>query len=115
MNKTEEAVKQSLESNGWRVYKSGFPDFMAFKEGRVRFVEVKALGDTVRPEQSAVVEELKKCKLLCDIVYPQVMAEKIWIKNGQKQRTSALRTQRYRERKKKELEELKHKVEALWG
>lgn len=38
---TERAFAQKMESEGWEVYRNGFPDFLCVKDGKVIFVEVK--------------------------------------------------------------------------
>lgn len=40
-NDAEVAVVSDLETNGWTVYKSGWPDLLAVKDGIVRLIEVK--------------------------------------------------------------------------
>lgn len=40
-NPAEISVCETLEHQGWRVMKSGWPDFLAVKDGKVRFIEVK--------------------------------------------------------------------------
>ncbi len=44
MHKSEQEVKEQLEQEGWTVYRNGWPDFAAIKNGMLRFVEVKATG-----------------------------------------------------------------------
>ena len=41
LNPVEIEVVQSLEAAGWTVVKRGWPDMLAWRDGRVRFIEVK--------------------------------------------------------------------------
>jgi len=41
LNPSEIRVAQYLESNGYTVVKRGWPDFLAWKNGTIRFIEVK--------------------------------------------------------------------------
>lgn len=40
-NDAEVVVVSSLEGDGWTVFKSGWPDLLAVKDGAVRLIEVK--------------------------------------------------------------------------
>lgn len=40
-NAAEIRVAQDLEADGWKIYKRGWPDFLAVRGDEVRFVEVK--------------------------------------------------------------------------
>ena len=42
-----------------RLNKSGFPDIMALKEGKVLFIEVKEENDTLKPLQKKRIDELR--------------------------------------------------------
>lgn len=43
-----------------RLNKSGFPDIMALKEGKVLFIEVKEEHDTLKPLQKKRIDELRE-------------------------------------------------------
>lgn len=44
-NHAEIRVAQDLEADGWRLIKRGWPDFLAVKGDKIRFIEVKP-GDS---------------------------------------------------------------------
>lgn len=50
MHKSEKEVQDKLEQEGWTVYRNGWPDFLAEKDGAFRLLEVKATGN-LSPEQ----------------------------------------------------------------
>lgn len=41
-NRAELKVLHHLQAQGWDVIKNGWPDFLAYKAGMIRFIEVKA-------------------------------------------------------------------------
>lgn len=41
MNNREVQVFNKYSKEGWEIYHRGFPDFIMFKDGMVKFVEVK--------------------------------------------------------------------------
>lgn len=47
----ERYVYGQLLRNGYQIYRGGWPDFMVVKEGKVRFIEVKATHDSVSKAQ----------------------------------------------------------------
>jgi len=56
------------------VLKRGWPDFIAFNETSVRFIEVKKhKGDQLRPHQKRVASILKKFfGIEVEVIYPKV-------------------------------------------
>lgn len=64
---SELEVKRKLESEGWDVYHSGFPDFLCFKDRKVKFVEVKATG-RLTMEQYNVLTALEAAGMETEIV-----------------------------------------------
>lgn len=59
-NKHEAIVAEALESDGWEVYRNGWPDFLAVKDGQVRFVEVKpSLISRLSQRQAKVAKHLR--------------------------------------------------------
>ena len=40
-NRAELTIYRQLQSEGWEVVKRGWPDFLAHKDGQLRFIEVK--------------------------------------------------------------------------
>lgn len=62
----QQEIIKSYEKDGYlvlktiRLNKSGFPDIMALKEGRVLFIEVKEEKDTLEPLQKKRIDELKE-------------------------------------------------------
>lgn len=74
MNPFEEQVKDKYETEGWTVLRSGWPDFLLFKElpdgtTEVKAVEAKSEFDVLRPNQ---VEMLK---ILSRIMNVRIAAE----------------------------------------
>lgn len=59
MHKSEQEVKDKLEQEGWTVYRNGWPDFAALKNGVLRLIEVKATGE-LSEEQIQMFALLKK-------------------------------------------------------
>ena len=56
----EPVVQSELERRGWTVFHRGFPDFICFKDGAIKFVEVKRGRDKLKPTQRKVIEGLKR-------------------------------------------------------
>jgi len=48
-----------LEAEGYEVLDKGWPDFLAYKDGKIRLVEVKQNTDQIRPEQRRMAEILE--------------------------------------------------------
>jgi len=58
---SEVKIKKQLESQGYNVFKAGFPDFIVqHNNGNIAFVEVKTGFDVVRPNQKEVHSVLRK-------------------------------------------------------
>jgi len=66
LNPTEIRVCRELEADGWVVVKRGWPDFLAYRNGRVRFIEVKPISRRtkqpkhLKPSQAMVARWLKE-------------------------------------------------------
>jgi len=41
MQRSERLEYRRLITDGWKVYRNGWPDFLAEKDGKFRFIEVK--------------------------------------------------------------------------
>jgi DNA polymerase-3 subunit epsilon len=54
-------------SRDYRNAASGYPDIMALKKGALRFEEVKAPGDSLRPNQLLSIERLRQAGFTVDI------------------------------------------------
>ena len=54
----ESKVKNLLENDGWVVLRNGYPDFLAIRNDKIRFVEVKTGYLTLTREQKAMVDIL---------------------------------------------------------
>lgn len=56
---TEVYVRNRLESEGWTVYRGGWPDFLCCKringKWHYKAVEVKSSGDDLRPNQQDIL------------------------------------------------------------
>lgn len=65
-SKVQSRVIGILKEDGWLVVKiglcsiPGFPDLMALKSGRVKFVEVKRTGEKPRPLQEYRHKQLRE-------------------------------------------------------
>ena len=61
LNPVEIEVVQALEAAGWTVVKRGWPDLLAWKAGKLRFIEVKrAHGHKLKASQAMVAEALRR-------------------------------------------------------
>lgn len=60
MKKSENIVRRELEADGWTVLRNGWPDFLAIKGARAKFVEVKTNSTPFSPEQKAMFRALWK-------------------------------------------------------
>lgn len=61
-NKSEIRVANELMAMGYEVVKNGWPDFVAIKEGEVRFIEVKPDGHKagLKPRQQKMARILRR-------------------------------------------------------
>ncbi len=57
-NRHEELAIQTLLDDDWEVLKRGWPDILAIKDGKVRFIEVKDGNTKLKPHQKRVSEIL---------------------------------------------------------
>jgi len=64
-------LKNSLEKDGYKVFKNGWPDFLTVKDGKLRFIEVKERWDVLSKEQIAMMQILSDNGLPCFIWSPQ--------------------------------------------
>lgn len=61
LNAVEIEVVQVLEAAGWTVVKRGWPDMLAWRDGKVRFIEVKrAPGHGLKKSQAMVAGALQR-------------------------------------------------------
>lgn len=64
-SKIEKACNEIAKANGWACYKfnsvqsNGVPDRLYIRDGKVLFVEYKKTGQTVRPLQHYVQEQMR--------------------------------------------------------
>ncbi len=71
MNESETLIKEKYEKQGYKWLKSGFPDFIFFREDHnkkaipesVLFCEVKGLNDTIKLNQYKCLELLRSLGL----------------------------------------------------
>lgn len=49
-NPSEQAVGLAFERDGWKVYRSGWPDFLMERDGAIRAVEVKRFRTFTLPD-----------------------------------------------------------------
>ena len=73
MNPTEGELRALLEANGYKVLRSGWPDFLAIPPdgGQSIAVEVKSGSDTVRKHQQAMHEALEAAGIPVLTVRPE--------------------------------------------
>lgn len=59
MNRSERLEYRRLITDGWKVYRNGWPDFLAEKDGKFRFIEVKtARSPHLSPGQKRMIHAL---------------------------------------------------------
>jgi len=65
-NASERAFVEQAIMQGWKVTKRGWPDFICFRDGQVRVVEVKSrAGRVINRKQSAIIDTLKSFGMPC--------------------------------------------------
>jgi len=60
LNIAEKAEYDKLCAEGWTVYRNGWPDFLAYKDGKFRFIEVKRWPDRLSNNQKIMCGALFK-------------------------------------------------------
>ena len=72
LNETEIEVCMYLESLGYKVIKRGWPDFLAFKDDDIRFIEVKKSPKTkgLKSSQKRVAEVLERLGIKVELLHP---------------------------------------------
>ncbi len=55
-------------AKSYTQYSSGFPDLIAFKDDRVKFIEVKATGDSLKQSQMKMMNLLRSAGIVVDIL-----------------------------------------------
>ena len=63
-NPVERQVADQLIADGWEVMKRGWPDFLAYKDGKVRFVEVKPARSGKRAWTDLRTTQLRMAEIL---------------------------------------------------
>lgn len=60
-----EGLKHQLLAicSNWQVYHDGYPDIMVLENGKLRFEEIKAPGDSLRRNQLLQIQSLKKANI----------------------------------------------------
>jgi hypothetical protein len=56
---SEQIVFDELRAEGWRVYRNGWPDFLAERDGQLRFIEVKLKGEKLSAVQKRIHRALR--------------------------------------------------------
>ena len=65
-NIAEQSFEDEMRANGWETTKRGWPDFLAFKDNRVIFVEVKpTASQPLKPSQFKVFQLLAGAGFEC--------------------------------------------------
>jgi len=82
MVKIEKDIKKGLEERGYKVLKNGWPDFLIQDpSGQAFFIEAKADGDTLKPNQAEMLQALASLKLNVLIVSEKRPYKKINLYN----------------------------------
>mgnify|MGYP003394166804 CR=1 FL=1 len=72
-NHAEREVRAQLEAEGWSVYSKGWPDYLAVKDGTVRFIEVKPSGGSgLSSAQQVVFDVLHSLGLQVEVIRASV-------------------------------------------
>lgn len=76
-NPVEREVADKLIADGWEVMKRGWPDFLAYKDGKVRFVEVKPARQGKRIWTDLASTQFRMAEILLEVfgVEVEVMTE----------------------------------------
>lgn len=70
-NDAEREVCMALEKDGWEVIKRGWPDFLAVRDGEIRFIEVKPDSRRkMKPQQKRVAKILARLGIEVEILTP---------------------------------------------
>lgn len=48
---SERLIKRKYEGEGWQMFKIAWPDFIAYKGGKIKMIEAKCLGDRLSKQQ----------------------------------------------------------------
>ena len=68
-NHAEREVRAQLEEDGWTVYSKGWPDYLAVKDGKARFIEVKPAGGAqLSSAQQVVFDVLSSLGLQVEVI-----------------------------------------------
>lgn len=80
MTPAEQYIADLLERNGFDYVHSGWPDFIAVKDGKVQVIEVKTGQDEVRPNQAKCHAMLEQAGLLVNVLHisDETLAEYKW-------------------------------------
>jgi len=74
-NKRERKIYEDLIYDGWKVFHKGFPDFLCFKDGKVKFIEVKKMSykfswkKGLSKHQREVIGLLRKYGFDVEVIY----------------------------------------------
>jgi hypothetical protein len=69
-NRAEQEVCRRLEGEGYTVLKNGWPDFLAFRDNEVRFIEVKPnVRCKMSPRQVRMASALRRCGIRVEMAY----------------------------------------------
>lgn len=69
MTPAEQVVYDALVSKGYTVTNKGWPDFLAWKDGRAVAIEVKYGADRVWPHQNLVHETLRSMGIPVQVIH----------------------------------------------
>lgn len=67
-DKHEDEVLEQLESDGWDVITVGFPDIIALKDGKLRFIEVKTGHRSLNKAQKKAHNTFKKHGVSVEVI-----------------------------------------------
>jgi len=66
---TEEVFDKIAERFGYEIYRSGWPDRVLEKDGKIIFVEIKSMNDELTPKQKRAHKLLRKVGIKVETVY----------------------------------------------
>lgn len=66
-NDREAQCARELEADGYTIFKRGWPDILAVKDGEVRMIEVKPPGGRLKPTQQKVADALESAGIHVEV------------------------------------------------
>ena len=70
----ERVIKEEYEKDGWVVFKPSWPDFIMIKDGKIKLVEGKSVGDRLSQNQKESFELFRRLGWEVEIAYLRSVA-----------------------------------------